>query len=464
MLTRREVVLLCLVFVVSLPAVATRLYASDEIEYFAWLRSIAFDRDVDFQNEYQHFYDAGVSRSAEFHETFLERTNESGRRINYAAPGSALLWAPFYAVGHVVARVTGAPADGFSPPYIAAVAYGSACYAFLAVLLSAQVARRVVGYGAGASLCVAAGTPLLFYAYLAPGFGHATSAFAVSLFVWVWIRARARWSPWGAIALGLCGGLMGMVREQDLLLVIGPALDFLISWFRSRAAKPAAARPSFVAALAGATAFAVAYAPQLLAYTALNGHPGPTETAARKMTWTAPHALSVLFNPEHGLFAWTPLALISVVGLVILWRRGPAHAASSDRLDERDARRIAGLALLMIAVQAYSSGSVESWTVAGSFGQRRFIAITPLLVLGLAALWSRARAGWPRRALIVVIVLCVWWNLGLMAQFGLNRMDRTRLTLGQNARVTFLELPLQAPAIAWRYLTDRASLYKLPRQ
>ena len=118
----------------------------------------------------------------------------------------------------------------------------------------------------------------------------------------------------------------------------------------------------------------------------------------------------------------------------------------------------------MVAVQAYSSGSVDSWTVAGSFGQRRFVALTPLLVLGLAALFARARSGWPRRALLTIVVLCIWWNLGLMAQFGLNRMDRQRLTLTENARVTFLELPLAAPSIAWRYLTDRASLYNLPRQ
>jgi hypothetical protein len=462
MLTRRELLLLCLVFVVSIPAVTTRLYASDEIEYFAWLRSIAFDRDVDFQNEYQYFYDAGISRSAEFHETFLERTNEAGRRINYAPPGCALLWAPFYGVGHAVALATGAPADGFSRPYIAAVAYGSACYGFLAVLLSASIARRVVGRGVGASLAVAAGTPLLFYAYLAPGFGHAASAFAVSLFVWVWLRVRARWTVRGAMALGLCAGLMGLVREQDLFLAAGPAVDFLWSWLAARPARPDAARPSWLAAAAGAGAFAVAFAPVLLAYIALNGHPGATETAARKMTWTGPHALAVLFSLEHGLFAWTPLALVCVAGLIALWWRGPEAAKPRDGVADPDARRIALLALLMVALQAYTSGSVESWTVAGSFGQRRFVALTPLLVLGLAAIFSLARSGWPRRALVAVVVLCVWWNLGLMAQFGLNRMDRQRLTLAGNARATFLELPLEAPVIAWRYLTDRSSLYKLP--
>jgi len=49
-----------------------------------------------------------------------------------------------------------------------------------------------------------------------------------------------------------------------------------------------------------------------------------------------------------------------------------------------------------------------------------------------------------------------------MAQFGLNTMDRQRLTLAENARETFITLPMHAPALAWRYLTNRSSFYQLP--
>ncbi|HEX5069093.1 MAG TPA: hypothetical protein VFV78_02670 [Vicinamibacterales bacterium] len=468
MLTRREIITLCLVFLITLPAVTSRLYASDEIEYFAWLRSAAFDHDVDFRNEYQHFYDAGVARAEGFYETFLsaERANEIGRPVNYATPGPGMLWSPFYAVGHLAAIVSGAPRDGFSHPYIAAIAYGSACYGFLATVISAVIARRVFGRGLAVSLAIACGTPLLFYAYVAPGFGHAASAFAVSLLVWVWLRVRARWTIGGAIALGLCAGLVGVVREQDVFLSLGPALDFLIYWFRSiRNGRVAAsgARPSPAAvAVAGTLAFLAGLAPLLLAYKALNGHFFPTETAARKMTWTAPHAWGVLFSPYHGLFAWTPLAIVAIAGLAAVALAARTTAVGHHTADG-DARRIAIIALIMIAAQAYSSGSVESWTVAGSFGQRRFVAITPLLVLGLAGLFALVQATWPRRALAAVIALCIWWNLGLMAQFGLHRMDRQQLTLMDNARATFVDLPLEAPQLVWRYLFDRQSLYKLPR-
>jgi hypothetical protein len=258
---------------------------------------------------------------------------------------------------------------------------------------------------------------------------------------------------------------MGLVREQDVFLAIGPALDFLLDGFRPRVRHPApTVRWPVLVALAGAVAFLAVYSLQLMAYTAVNGHPGPTETAARKMTWTSPYGLLVLFSPDYGLFAWTPLALVGVAGLAWLAWRGAGGPDSADRVSNRGARRIGALALLMIALQAYTSGSVESWTVSGSFGQRRFIAITPLVVLGLAAWFSYARNAWTRRAMALVVLLCIWWNVGLMAQFGLHRMDRKKLNLRDNARVTFIELPREGPGIVWKYLFDRSSLYKLPRQ
>ena len=48
---RRSTAILLLAFVLSLPVVTTRIYASDEVEGFAWLHSLAFDRDVSFENE-----------------------------------------------------------------------------------------------------------------------------------------------------------------------------------------------------------------------------------------------------------------------------------------------------------------------------------------------------------------------------------------------------------------------------
>jgi hypothetical protein len=442
-LRRRLIVLTCL-FALSLPAVTTRIYSSDEIQYFAYLRSVWFDRDLSFDNEYRYFYDRGIARAAGFHETFLERTTETGRRINFGTVGCALLWAPFYAAGDLAARLGGAPVDGFSKPYVAAVAYASALYGFLAVLLSILAARRLALDAVLPAVAVWLGTPLLFYMYVAPPFSHACSAFAVALFIYVWLRARERWSTPGCIALGAAAALMTMVREQDAFFACGAALDFAWSIAAARGA-----RPRLAGALAGAAAFAAAFAPQAAAYLTLNGHLGPHASVGRKMNWLAPHGLQVLFSPEHGFFFWTPLAAIALVGLAA----APRVSAS---------RRAAICLVVMVALQIYVGGSVESWTVAGAFGQRRFIALTAILIIGLAAGWQALRTASPhaRRLAAAAVVAAVYWNLALGAEFAIGRMDRQQLEPAKNAYDAFVTLPREAPSLAYRYLFDRSSFYK----
>jgi hypothetical protein len=447
-------------FVLSLPAVTARLYSSDEVQYFSYLRSLWFDRDVSFENEYRYFYDHNIAQSGGYYETFLVRETRAGRRVNYATIGAALLWAPFYAIADLWTRVTGGVADGYSKPYIRAVAYGSAVYGFLAVLLSIRAARLVLGDRSsgdqdveraavwGGSV-VWLGTPLLFYMYVAPPFSHAVSAFSVALFVTVWLYVRREWTARGTFLLGVCAALLAMVREQDVFLALGPAFDFALALSAPNSQLPTPkVRGWLVAAGAGVAGFFLGYLPQLIAYNGLNGYPGPAEHVARKMYWYTPHALQVLFSPHHGFLFWTPLAVLGIVGLIVM-------AAS------RPDRRIALCALIMIASQVYVAGSVESWTVAGAFGQRRFVCLTPLLVIGVAALWR----AWPRKrpyqwVLPAALAICVWWNVALMAQFATGMMDRQRLELARNAYNTFVRLPVETPSLVYRYLTDRESFYR----
>ena len=453
--------LLAVLFVLSLPAVTPRIYASDEVQYFAYLRSLWFDHDVSFENEYQHFYDAGIAASPGFHETFLERTTETGRRINFGTIGCALLWGPFCAIGDVVAQAlhaAGRPiaADGYSAPYVMAVAYASAFYGWLALLLSARIVDRLSrtwsaleGRGVPAAIVVWLGTPLAFYMYVAPPMSHAASAFAVAAFVLIWITVRDTWHPRGVACLGAAAALMAMVREQDAFFVAGPLIDF--AW--TLASRPRRLAPLLVAAAAGAAAGAIAFLPQALAYLALNGHVGPSRLVARKMTWSAPHALEVLASPAHGLFVWTPLALIALVGLVAL----------AVRLSGTTGALGAGL-VVAAACQVYVAGSVESWTVAGAFGQRRFVSLTALLVIGVAAVLAAVRGQrWRAAAASLVFGATIWWNVALIVQFGAGLMDRQRLQPARIAYNTFVVVPRALPGLAWRYLFDRASFYEAAR-
>ena len=457
-MTRREIIALSLAFLITLPAVTSRLYASDEVQVLR-LAALArvrprrrFRERVPVFLRRGRLSQPGVSRDISRTPDALGPAHEFHDARVGAALGALLRRRPSGGAGH------GAPADGYSRPYIVAVSLGSAVYGFLAVLLSAAAARRVIGRGLAASLIVAAGTPLVFYSYVAPVFGHATSAFAVSLMVWVWLRVRDRWTLRGALALGLAGGLVAIVREQDALLALGPALDFVwFAWQRLRE-RPAATgtpaawcKPRSPAWPASCSSFCRRRW-RMRQSTAASGRMRPSRESShgrRRMpsAWCS--------APKHGLLAWTPLVAVALIGLVLL---------ATNRVARPEAQRVGALLVLMCLAQIYTSGIVESWTVAGSFGQRRFVALTPVLTIGVAAILAVTTHVWVRRTVMTLLVLCVWWNMGLMVQFGMNRMDRQKLTLARNARLTFVEIPLEAPGIAWNYLTNRSSFYKRPRQ
>jgi hypothetical protein len=442
--------LLVALFVLTLPLVTPRIRGADEIEYFAYLRSLVFDHDLEFGNEYRYFYDGDPQGLDGFKRTFLDlREPRTGRHINFAPLGTAALWSPFYLVAHagvLAARVlgSGVAADGFSWPYLAAVCYASALYGLLGLLIVHDALRRFGGFPEpAASWSVAAlwlATPVVYYMTLAPGFSHAASLFAVALTVWLWLRARERDAALSWLQVGLAGGLCGLVREQDALFLAAPVLDLAYRCFQNRALRAAAARWLVM----GAAALLV-FVPQLLAYRILNGRYGPSTLVARKMNYASPHFLEILFDPGHGLFAWTPLLLLAAVGLLLLLRRGD---------------RVPALLLGTLLLQVWINGSLESWTQAGAFGSRRFVSATPVFAWGLGALLVAALPRLRRFATAALLVVFMWWNLSLMVQFGLRLMDRQRLEWPRVARNQLVEVPGRLGRVLVLFFTDRERLLR----
>lgn len=434
-------------FVLTLPLVTLRIRGADEIQYYSQLRSLVFDGDLDFENEYRWFVAQNPKGLAAFQETFLERREPvTGRPINFTPVGCALLWSPFYLVAHagvLAARALGAgvTADGLSRPYQAAACYASAAYGWLGLLLLHAVLRRRFAEpeAAWAVAAVWLASPLLYYMTLAPGFSHASSVFAVSLLLWLSLRARdsGRLRDW-ALA-GVAGGLCGLIREQDALFLAMPA--GLLAWDAWRTRQLGRAARSL--ATLGLAAAAV-FAPQLLVYRALNGSLGPSTLVTRKLSWASPHFFQVLFDPEHGLFLWSPLLAAAAAGLLYeVWRRREA---------------LATVLLLALLLQVWINGAVLSWHQAGAFGSRRFVASTAMFAFGLAAMLEALDA---RRAFVAAsLAFCVWWNVSLMIQFGLKLMDRQRLEWPKVAVNQFTEVPRRLGRTALLFFTDRERLVK----
>ena len=448
---------LLVAFLLSLPLVTPGIRGADEIEGFAYLRSAVFDLDLDFTNEYEVFFARDPQGLAGFRETFLDRRDPTtGRTINFAPIGSAVLWAPFYLAAHGgvrLCRALGATvaADGFSRPYVAAVCYASALYGFVGLLLIQDTLVRFAGFAsAGATatvLCLWLGSPVLYYMTVAPAFSHACSLFAVALLLWLTLRATAegRGRPLEWALVGAAGGLAGLVREQDMLFLAVPA--GLLSWRILIRQEWRVGLPRLLCLVGAAL---LVFLPQLLVYRVLHGRFGPSRLVARKMSYASPHFLDVLFDPGHGLFLWSPLLLLAFLGLIVIVAR-------------RDRREIAPFLLLALLLQVWINGSVLSWSQAGAFGSRRFLGATAVFAWGLAAMLEGLRRRLGQAAVVALVVVAAWWNASLMVQFGLKIMDRQRLEWPAVAVRQFTEVPPRLARTAWLFLTDRERLVRETR-
>jgi dolichyl-phosphate-mannose-protein mannosyltransferase len=456
----RGLIVLAVVFVLSIPLLTPRVAASDEIEYFSYLHSIFFDHDLNFRNEYEHFCNLDLQNciQSRFLQTFLDDRTPTGLQINFGPIGSALLWSPFYLLAHPVALVLqrfvpGMAADGYSAPYIYAVTVASLLYGWLGLALAYRLAREFVDekIALGATLAVLLATNAVFYLYVQPAMSHADSLFASALFVFVWYRTREsrRHGAWRAWALlGACGALMTMVREQEGLFILIPLVESAVLAYRALRERNVVShlRTPVIGFAVMSLAWFVLFIPQFLVYMVLNGNFLPAKDVTQKFIWNGAHVGDILFSNLNGLFSWTPLTLVAVLGLLLLWRR--------DRI-------LALCFIVAFAAEVYLLGSFSTWFGGAAFGMRRFVNCTVMFVIGLAVLVDALKTRVPLRVLASLGALLVVWNLFFIVQYATGMIARAHpVDFGVLAYNQVFEVPPRLAGIAWRFITARNSFYK----
>jgi len=410
-------ILLCLL-ALSLPLLNPWV-RGDGVGYYAFARALLIQGNLDFAPDYRHanpgFREARLDEAGNPKEQFRTAT---GHLENHFTVGPAILWAPFLLLAHagvLLARAFGSEVarDGFSAPYLLAMAAGTLVYGFFALLLSYRVACRFVSERSAllSTIAIWWASSLPVYMYFNPSWSHAHSAFAVALFFWYWLRTMDSRTTAQWLVLALVGGLMLNVYYPNVL-VLALLLPEAVRAYR-KASKSASFRQDARRLIVGHAAFClltfITLAPTFLTKYFLYG--GPFETGYIPVTrwaWSSPWFLALLFSANHGLFSWTPVLLFSVAGLFLFWRRFPAVGVS---------------VLLVLAGFYYFMAAYPDWPGISSYGNRFFVSLTVFFVLGLATLVEAASLRFPSRAfasaaLSAVLLLFIVWNTGLIFQWG----------------------------------------------
>jgi hypothetical protein len=369
------------------PLVLTALYlqpqrvASDGVHYFATLRSVVVDGDLDFENEYR-VLGAG--------EAYFQPT-ATGRLPNTFSVGPALIWAPAYLVIHALGHLGLFRPTGFGYPYFTAIATVTAVCGLLGVLWLYGLVRRYCepGVALAATLLLWLGTFHVWYMVFEPSMPHAFGMASVTGYLLLCHREHRRNRDY--LLLGLAAGAVVLVRWQNVLfLPVGWAI-----------LGSAGARPKWSqVAIFFATAVAL-FLPQMIFWKIIYGRFLLVPQGTSYMAWHSPQIEAVLFSSRHGLLSWSPVLWLGLIGLIVLIRRAPVPAVSL---------------LGALAAATYVNASVHDWWAGASFGARRFDGALAAFGLGLAVLIEGLVPRVRQHALVFLAAALapfVLWNVSL---------------------------------------------------
>ncbi len=393
--------------------------------YFAYLRSAAFDHDLDFANDFEGWGLQPKSLTA------------TGHRRTSVPLGPALVWSPFFAAAHVYVvldRAIGShrySADGNSPPYLRSALVGTVCIAVLGAWLLVTVLERRLPrpIAALAVLAAIATSPILVYVFVDPGQSHGSAFGLACLGIWAAERIERRPTAGAWAVAGLVTGLTFLMRLQAFVFGL-VFLPIAVAGLVRRSLRPWWLALAFVAAL-------VAASPQFFAWHAIYGSwfpPGGGGAASaaavpgeridlltrpdRFFDFSAPYLAYVLFSSDRGLFAWSPGLLAAFVALVLGLRRWGLIG-------------LGGL-LVALATMWFNGSYVLWWSGGDAFGGRRFDVVIPFLALGYGSLLTFLAARPLLTPSLLLVALGVW-NAGLARMWrhgGLPDVAEARVVLG----------------------------------
>lgn len=447
--------ILALIFVCTLPLVNPWV-RGDGVGYYAYARALLIEHHLDFRQDWLHANSSFRMGRVDDQDRILPAEfTSTGHLDNHFSIGPAILWTPFLLAAQAAVKINHLLgghilADGFSYPYIFAIALGTACYGFLGLWLSFEIARKYFPerWAFLGTLGIWFASSLPVYMYFNPSWSHAHSAFMVALFFWYWDRTRAdrTWTQW--LVLGLISGLMMDVYYVCAVLLLVPLAESLAGYWQGIQARQMqqVARLFFQNALFALLAF-LAFLPTLIVKKIIYG--GYLDFGYHEhWALASPALLRVCFSSDHGLFSWTPVILFAVLGLVLL---------------QKQDRALSLYALLAFVIYLYAIGCYENWAGISSFGNRFFVALTPLFILGLASLFDWLAAAWQeRRAAILAVsltVVLIIWNMGLVFQWGMHLIPaRGPISWHDAAYNQVAVVPVQAARTLESYLTGRKQL------
>lgn len=408
--------ILSTVFLAHYWVVGQAIYG-DGIYYYAFTRSLVKDGDIHFVNEYAHHY-SPVNNNTVLPEppSVVENLTPNGYAQNKYGIGAPLFWIIPFTFADVLVNIwniISLPINGigFSDVYqilvglfnVAAVIVGGILlYLFLKKHFNALPAFLAVAV-------MLFGSNLFYYGSVDVINSHPFSFLTSTVFLLFWWSTLFKRTANQWFALGIIFGILLLIRTQDIvfgILVIAEGIVLL--------------RKQGVGVLAGlfgrylmfGFGTLLAFVPQLLTWQTIYGDifTSPYIRGGEGFNFMEPKLLDLFIYPKISILIWTPVFVVSIVGLFLVLKKHQLLAIFS---------------LLLVFTEIYFIASWSGWTQGESFGVRMLISALPFMAVGLAYVLELLLQHFTKRAVYAMCLIIIAINFALIFYFLLLHQNPT---------------------------------------
>ncbi len=343
---------------------------SDGKGYYAFLPAIFVYNDLNFS-----FFDT-VEKNHPNPAIFYDyRVECYGKTTNKYFVGTAVAMSPFFLIAHFASSILGLENDGYSKLYLIMISISAIFYLwlglfFLKKLLSCYTQNLTL---VSLSLIIIVfSTNLFYYSVCEPSMSHIYSFTFITAFLYFSKKYFEKPQLKSTLILSFLLGMIILIRPVNAIVVF--ALPFIAGdWNVFKNGMNYLYRRYSLLLLSTAIIFLI-ISIQFLIYKIQTGHFFVDTYGNEAFNWLSPHPFDFLFSYKKGLFVYTPVLLLSLFGLIVLFKMNRYEFYT---------------VILFLSILVYVLSSWWSWWYGGSFGTRVMLEYYSVFVLLLVVLMER---------------------------------------------------------------------------
>lgn len=362
---------------------------SDAKGYYAYLPAVFIYKDLNFS----FLEEIENEKYIAPHLYYDYRSNSHGVLINKYYCGTAIAQLPFFIAAHGISYLTKQDQDGYSKWYPIFTNLAALFYQFLGLLYLMKLLRSFNINQVNTSICLIAaafGTNLFAYTIVEPGMSHVFSFAFVTLFLYYSKQYFTFQKKRDMYILALVLGLIVLIRPINGLIVFF-SLYMAGSWknfvliFSNRIKK-------WKSTLLAVFLFLTVVSIQFIIYKISTGHFFVYSYAQEGFDFTSPHFVDILFSYKKGLFLYTPIYFIALLGGYYLFHQSIF-------------RFISWFGFFMLITYVFSSWWM--WFYGGSFSSRVYVEYISLFMLLMAIALQHIKSKKLKNSYIALIGILV---------------------------------------------------------